>query len=483
MRNGFALFVSLLTRTRIGLLGVMTTAGGFVALGLLLLWEHEAGHDNPYIAIVAYNVAPGAIGAGLAMIPAGWLLRTRKVGGGKLSMAAFYRAIGGPDYHTIKWALLLVGGFGGVVGGILGVVGYHGYHFMESPRFCGEVCHVVMEPEYTAHKRSDHAGVACVKCHIGPGASWFVKSKLSGAWQVVAVSTSTYPRPIETPVKALRPAPETCHECHDPALFKGNRMVVRRSFADDEQNTPLYTILNMRIGGGEELGHPSQGIHWHLEEAMTLTYQAADPEWDEVVSITVTDPDGSTRTWRHQGHEQQNDQVAVERVMDCVDCHNRTAHHMMPPEDALDERLAVGAIDANIPWIKREALAVLAADYGSEEEARAAFDGLSVRYREQLPEAWASHGPQIEEAAEVLEETWGAFVYPHMNIGWQTYESRLTHSGERGGCFRCHNHDMVDDQGRSVSRDCEICHFVLAEDDPSPDVFGCLHVDRSVDLF
>ena len=37
-----------------------------------------------------------------------------------------------------------------------------------------------MQPEYTAYKDSPHSKVDCVKCHIGPGASWFVQSKLSG---------------------------------------------------------------------------------------------------------------------------------------------------------------------------------------------------------------------------------------------------------------------------------------------------------------
>ena len=53
-----------------------------------------------------------------------------------------------------------------------------------------------------------------MKCHIGPGAGWFVRSKLSGVGQVIAVTFNTYPRPIPTPVHNLRPARETCEQCH-----------------------------------------------------------------------------------------------------------------------------------------------------------------------------------------------------------------------------------------------------------------------------
>ena len=37
-----------------------------------------------------------------------------------------------------------------------------------------------------------------------------MKSKLDGAWQLVAVTLDLYPRPIPTPLHDLRPARETC---------------------------------------------------------------------------------------------------------------------------------------------------------------------------------------------------------------------------------------------------------------------------------
>lgn len=72
--------------------------------------------------------------------------------------------------------------------------------YTESVSFCGEVCHSVMEPEFTAYQDSPHARVSCVHCHIGPGATWFVKSKLSGVYQVYATVMNRYARPIATPI-------------------------------------------------------------------------------------------------------------------------------------------------------------------------------------------------------------------------------------------------------------------------------------------
>jgi nitrate/TMAO reductase-like tetraheme cytochrome c subunit len=54
---------------------------------------------------------------------------------------------------------------------------YEAFHYTESTEFCGTLCHEVMEPEYVAYQNSPHAKVACVDCHVGTGADWYVRSK------------------------------------------------------------------------------------------------------------------------------------------------------------------------------------------------------------------------------------------------------------------------------------------------------------------
>ena len=104
---------------------------------------------------------------------------------------------------------------------VVGVSSYHGYHFTDSVEFCSEACHAVMEPQATTYAQSSHARVPCADCHIGSGASWFVKSKLSGTRQVLAVLRDSYSRPIPPAIKHLRPARETCEQCHWPEKFFG----------------------------------------------------------------------------------------------------------------------------------------------------------------------------------------------------------------------------------------------------------------------
>ena len=110
----------------------------------------------------------------------------------------------------LRRALLLVGLLTFVNFAIMGAASYKGVEYMDSAQFCGQTCHTVMSPEFTAYVNSPHSRVACVECHIGPGAPWFVKAKISGVRQVFAVTLKTYSRPIPSPVHELRPARDTC---------------------------------------------------------------------------------------------------------------------------------------------------------------------------------------------------------------------------------------------------------------------------------
>ena len=165
--------------------------------------------------------------------------------------------------------------------------------YMDSVTFCGQTCHTVMQPEYTAYQNSPHSHVECVKCHIGPGASWFVKSKLSGVGQVFAVTFNTYPKPIPTPVHNLRPARETCETCHWPQKYGEDRVQVINKFADDETNTITKTVLLMKIGGGNH-GIGIHGTHLgagrrRVSATATPTKRARpSPGWNPTVNGKTT---------------------------------------------------------------------------------------------------------------------------------------------------------------------------------------------------
>jgi hypothetical protein len=209
---------------------------------------------------------------------------------------------------------------------VISIVSYQGVVYTESPEFCGQVCHTVMEPEFTAYQNSPHSNVACVACHIGPGAKWFAKAKISGMRQVIGVALDTYTRPIETPVHGLRPAKDTCGHCHSPDDYIGDRLRVVSTHQEDEENTPIYSVLSMHVGGGNDGG---KGIHsWHVSDDKTTTYLATDAERQEIPVVCVTDSKGEVTEYRADGVEVSEELLASGewRTMDCIDCHNRPSH-------------------------------------------------------------------------------------------------------------------------------------------------------------
>jgi len=243
---------------------VLTTSA---AITLLSFWVFEivkGGPIHPYAGIVFFLILPSVFGVGLVLMPLGALWRRRKLRA-RGELPETYPRI---DLHNpvLRRALQLVALATFLNITILGTASYRGVEYMDSVQFCGQSCHTVMQPEFTAYRNSPHSRVACVQCHIGPGASWFVRSKFSGVRQVFAVSLKTYSRPIPSPVRQLRPARETCEQCHWPEKFTGDKFLVRTKFSDDEKNTPLTTVLLLKIGGHTWQG--AVGIHGrHLDTA------------------------------------------------------------------------------------------------------------------------------------------------------------------------------------------------------------------------
>lgn len=481
MLEGLRSFLWLLSRSWLGILGAIVTTTGFVLEIVLLAWGHFAHAENPYVGMVTFAIMPGVIGGGLGIIPLGLLLAARKAGGGKLDLSLVKRLAAATNWEFLARLGVIVGMASAVNLIFFTAAGYEGYHYMDTQEFCGLVCHQVMEPEYVVYARSPHSNVRCVECHIGPGVTSFAKAKINGARQMVGVFTGHYSRPIEAPVKTLRPADEICLECHDPKTFEGTRLEIIQHFAEDEQNSRRYTVLNLRIGASDDGVFPSAGIHSHVDGTREVRYQAGDEEWDDVLTVSLTDTrTGATKTWRRADTIGKELHVETERRMDCIDCHNRAAHDFVEPVEALEERMLDGDIDPTIPWIRLEAFALLSKDHASEEDAKASFETLSDRYATAYPDVWAARSADIEEAEGVLLETWRTFVWPSMDIKWGTYEARDTHEGTSAGCFRCHREEMVDEAGEPINSQCESCHYVLAEDDPNPDVFECLHRERQV---
>ena len=293
---------------------------------------------------------------------------------------------------------------GSVLVVILAFSGYNGFLLTESVGFCGSTCHAQMGPEMTAYQHSPHARVACVECHVGGGAGSYVASKANGIKQLAGVVFHTYDRPIPTPIKGLRPAKETCQECHWPEKAWGTALYRRPHFRYDEKATPEEISMLFKIGGGQ--GAYGTGIHWHMAIQNEVTFVADDDHLQSVPWVSVKRPDGTTTEYFRKSNPIDPATVATmtHHTMDCIDCHNRPAHAFQTPDLAIDKALAVGVIPASLPYVKSLSVDTLAREYSTRDFAHAEMD-KSVRgyYAEHYPEVAATRAADIAKLVEGLD--------------------------------------------------------------------------------
>jgi hypothetical protein len=66
-----------------------------------------------------------------------------------------------------------------------------------------------------------------------------------------------------------------------------------------------------------------------------------------------------------------------------------------------------------------------------------------------------------------------------MNASWDAYPTHIGHS-EFNGCFRCHNGNHESEDGRIISRDCNLCHSIIAQGDTAS--FERAYLDESLEF-
>jgi len=445
----------------LSLIGALVTGASFVINVFLLVADFLAVRSNPYVGILTYMVVPAITVAGIGLMLAGALLRYIRLRRGAQLGELPRLDLNDPRHRRRLAAVLLLLL---VFLGFSAVGGYQAYHFTETVAFCGQVCHEVMKPEFTAYQSSPHARVSCAECHIGPGAEWFVKSKLSGAYQVYSVLFNKYSRPIPTPIHDLRPAQETCEHCHWPAKFWGEQLVTRVHFGSDKQNTRREVSLLMKTGGGSIKGL-SRGIHWHMNIANKITYVAADDRRQVIPWVRLEDPDGkvteyfSTETPITPEELQRREM----RRMDCMDCHNRPSHQYLPPGRALDFSLLAGRISPDLPFIKKVAVEAMVRPYATQAEAEQGIrQAVRAFYEREYPRDLAGLEPRLTAAIQEIVEVSRHNFFPEMKVDWRAYPDNIGHK-EFPGCFRCHDGKHVSRDGRSISHQCSACHDFLEE--------------------
>jgi len=444
---------AVLVRHPLAMVGIaLTTASAIVFIALVIAMLLGMFH-NPYAGLLVFIAVPAVFVMGLLLIPIGMAkqrrLLARSPDAGDWPVVDFRQsrtrrvALSIATLTAINLVIVLIAGYGTL-------------HWMESPQFCGQVCHEPMHPQYTAWQNAPHSKVACVQCHIGEGGAAFIHYKTAGLRQLIHVVTNNYPRPIPG-VADMRPALETCGNCHWPDRTVGQALRVSRTYADDEANTETVAAMTMHVGG--PASENGRGIHWHANPNLKVEFVATDPDRQTIPWVKVTRPDGSVQEYAAEGATPEQLKAGEHRTMDCLDCHNVVAHRIAPTaEEAVDRAMASGDLPRTLPFVRREGVRLVQAKYSTTDAAVAAID-------QELRGFYKTQSGQIDSAAlgrsvAALQHVYQRNVFPMMNVTFGSYPDNIGHMTSQG-CFRCHDGGHTAKDGSSITADCESCHKML----------------------
>jgi len=454
-----------LTRNWITIIGVLIASINLVMIVVLFLISTIFNKNETNLGLFIYIILPGFLLLGLIMIPLGMIISRKKIISSSKGNEKLLPAI---DLNNPKHRkAFIIFTIGTLIILFLSTYGsFEAYHLTESVEFCGTLCHKVMEPEYTAYQNSPHANVACVECHVGNGASWYVKSKLSGLHQVYAVMTKSYPSPIETPLHDLRPARETCEKCHWPQKFYTRKIETNKYYLADSLNSEWDIVLQMKIGPEySNLGF-KEGIHWHINPDINIEYISENDKRELITFVRYSNKaTGEVVNYRNPDIEMSDSMVAVSntRTMDCIDCHNRPSHKYNSPPVYFDKAMLNNEVSREIPFIKRTAMGILRNSYSDKDTAMIQIrEGIINYYKSDFGDYFKNNSLKIDESVAALQNAFSKNTFPAMKVAYDVFPDHIGHM-EVEGCFRCHNDSFTSENGRKISRDCNLCHTIIGQ--------------------
>jgi hypothetical protein len=422
-----------------------------------------------YIGVVIYIALPTLLVIGLLMIPIGMLIKYRKQKREKVAKKALqWPSI---DFNEPKHRnAFMIFAVGSTIFLLLSAIGsYEAFHYTESVEFCGTLCHEVMKPEYVAYQNSPHAKVACVDCHVGSGADWYVRSKLSGLYQVYSVIMNKYPRPIPVPVHSLRPARETCEQCHWPEKFYARQLRIERHYLADAENTEWDIHLEMKTGPSLSALGLQEGIHWHINPNVKIEYVATTDDREIIPWVRYTNlTTGEVQVYNDPENMLQPGQMdTLElRKMDCMDCHNRPSHNYQTPIFAINNAITAGLIPKELPEIKIMAMDAMNRQYSTSDSAMMGIANvINEYYSSSYEELFHAQPELINQAIAGIQDAYNKNMFPEMKVKWNAYPNHIGHL-EFNGCFRCHNDRHATEEGRTIPMDCKLCHSIVAQGTP-----------------
>ena len=448
----------------LSLTGFIVSANSLILILIFYLYSVLSQQANTYLGLYIYIVLPAFLVSGLILIPLGVAINIRKRKAARLNddLWPVIDLNKRKDWATVVKIFLITSLF--LIASAMG--SYRAYQYTESNEFCGLLCHQVEEPQYVTYQHSSHARVTCVECHVGQGADWYVKSKISGLYQVYSTILKKYPRPIPTPIHSMRPQSETCERCHWPEKFYSRKLRVQRFYLADSVNTEWNLSMVMKIGPEFKSIGNTEGIHWHINKNFKIEYASDTRNRESIPWIKLTNlKTGEVKVFLDQKNplsKKVPDTLEV-RTMDCMDCHNRASHLFKSAPDYIDNAFVTGMLPKNLPYFKEAAMEALKAPFPDKDIAMPDIRNTIIRYyKDEHPEVLKSDEQRIRKAITAVQGEYNLNVFPYMKADASKYPNHIGHL-ESEGCFRCHSDRHKTAKGETISRNCDLCHTIIAQ--------------------
>jgi len=342
---------------------------------------------------------------------------------------------------------------------VIGAIGIVGWEYTNSDEFCAVMCHSVHPEETASHNTASHARVHCVECHMGRNSTLKLISMKPTHFKELWGMIVGYERPLHA--SGMRPAREACESCHWPETEHHDSVVVNKRYGVDPKSleTDYRITLHTTANSEREIPWKVTGIHWHI--ANDVEFRSPDVQGRDIPWVQVTRRDGSKATYLDAESKLSSAEVAKleSRRMECFNCHNAVGHPFPNPADRVDEAIASGKIDRDLPGVKARAVAMIKASdglSGPKSERAAAVDKIVAddAAGNPVPVKLKEKDIQFQGA---MKDILLATSFEAEGVTWKSFPNHAQHR-DTPGCFRCHDGKHFNEKGEAIRLQCTLCH-------------------------
>jgi formate-dependent nitrite reductase cytochrome c552 subunit len=217
-----------------------------------------------------------------------------------------------------------------------------------------------------------------------------------------------------------------------------------------------------------------------LGPGVHIRFTAADAKRQTIPWVEYRNDKGVVRAFVSPEASPDSVNALPKFDMECVDCHNRPTHTFDLPERAMDKALGLGDIPVTLPYIKKQSVELLKANYATSTEAAAKLPTALVGFFQQnYPDLYANRSEDIKLAGQAVLAIYNRNVFPDLKVSWGTYPNNLGHT-DFPGCFRCHDGSHTAGDGKTIAQDCNSCHESLATDEATPEILKTLGISERI---